>query len=155
MLSSLVVQRPFSCKTEGATAALPRPLPGGPQGGPGPTHPFALLGGAVEPRHHLVVQQEEECLVCHLRRTAETPSAATSSSSSLPSPAGAAATSSCRRGPCGSAPPRPLRLRTAPSGRAPGAGELRRPLMFLAEAERPGLCRLLRGAFGVPASSPG
>lgn len=36
-------------------------------GGPGPTHPFALLGGAVQPRHHLAVQQQEQRLVRHRR----------------------------------------------------------------------------------------
>lgn len=40
MLSSLVVQRPFSCKTQGAAAALPRPLPGVSQGRPPPHSPL-------------------------------------------------------------------------------------------------------------------
>lgn len=31
------------------------------------THPIALLGGAVQPGHHFVVQQEEESFVRHLR----------------------------------------------------------------------------------------
>lgn len=34
---------------------------------PVPAHPFALLGGAVQPRHHLAVQQQEQRLVRHLR----------------------------------------------------------------------------------------
>lgn len=69
MLSSLVVQRPFSCKTQGQPPPQPRARlpPDGLGGGTGPTHPFALLGGAVQPRHHLVVQQQEQRLVRHVR----------------------------------------------------------------------------------------
>lgn len=65
MLSSLVVQRPFSCKTQGPDHSVSPGPAGRPRGGPGPTHPFALLGGAVQPRHHLAVQQQEQRLVRH------------------------------------------------------------------------------------------
>lgn len=68
MLSSLVVQRPFSCKTQGVSPALPAATAGRSlQAVPVPAHPFALLGGAVQPRHHLAVQQQEQRLVRHLR----------------------------------------------------------------------------------------
>lgn len=115
MLSSLVVQRPFSCKTQGQPPPQPRARlpPDGLGGGTGPTHPFALLGGAVQPRHHLVVQQQEQRLVRHVRCAAGVPPPPRRHGNGPPPPGAAA-------------PP------------LPGAGGLRVAAPGLGEAERGG-----------------
>lgn len=139
MLSSLVVQRPFSCKTQGVSPALPAATAGRSlQAGPVPAHPFALLGGAVQPRHHLAVQQQEQRLVRHLRspltrtRRHGNGSAATAAAAAGPlraEPRRAALPCPFRLPPgLRSAAPRPDRTPSAPTARrriASGHGAVR------------------------------
>jgi len=81
-----------------APSLYPGPLPGWAPGGPGPTHPLALLGGAVQPRHHLAVQQQEQGLVRHLRSALPLPDARRAGAPSASGAAGRGLRGSPRRG---------------------------------------------------------